>query len=205
MKSKRSTQKPLRAKNSKQFSSAASSSLETRVGLTRKAQEGLDQQLTLQASKLLHRLGCDAIASRVLVTWNRRLQTTAGTACVKTGRVELNPRLLQIGRFQVQRTMLHEVAHLVAHARAGRRGIQTHGQEWKQACAELGIPGEPAFHDLPFERRRVERKYAYECPHCLVTVFRVRMFPRCTACYRCCKRFSEGNYDPRFKFIRVEF
>lgn len=165
-------------------------------------QSGLDPLLTREARKWLIRLGCESLADRVEVVWNSRLQTTAGAACVKTFKVELNPRLHQIGEHQINRTLRHEVAHLIAHVRAGRRArsIQTHGPEWRIACADLGIAGEPAFHDLPFERRTIPRKLTYQCPHCGLIVHRVRKFSRFTACYRCCKKFNEGQYSSKYQF-----
>lgn len=145
------------------------------------------------------------LAVRVEVVWNARLQTTAGTACPRNSCIELNPLLRTFGLAQVRRTLKHEAAHLIAHWRAGRRRIQTHGEEWRQACAELGIAGEPAFHDLPLVRRRVPRKYAYRCRHCGFTVQRVRLFAPYTACYKCCKKHAQGKYHPDFLFLRIPF
>ena len=59
-----------------------------------------------------------------------------------------------MGTGEVERTLRHEAAHLLAHWRAGRRRIQTHGPEWRQACADLGIPGETVTHTLPLAPRR---------------------------------------------------
>ncbi len=170
------------------------------------AANGLDDALTNAARHWLHSMKCEPVAQRVQVCWNARLQTTAGTACVHTSRIELNPRLQEIGDRQIQRTLRHEVAHLVAHYRAGRRagGMQTHGPEWRKACAELGIGDEPAFHDLPFRRREVLRRYAYQCPHCGLIVKRVQKFGRFTACYQCCKKHNGGVYTFKFQFVRVE-
>ncbi len=167
---------------------------------------GIDPVLTQEARKWLRDLGCVPASQRIQVVWNPRLKTTAGTACVYTTRIELNPRLHQIGEPQIQRTLRHEVAHVIAHARAGRRAnqLQTHGPEWRHACAELGIGGEPAFHDLPFERKTMARKYTYECPGCGLIVDRVRKFGRFTACYQCCKTKNHGQYDAKYQFRMVD-
>jgi predicted SprT family Zn-dependent metalloprotease len=169
-------------------------------------QSGLDKKLTKEASGWLASLGCHLAAKRIQVNWNSRLQTTAGTACLNNTRIELNPRLADIGEHQVQRTLRHEVAHIVAFARAGRRArqLQTHGPEWRMACAELGIKDEPAFHDLPFARRTLVRKFVYQCPSCNLIVRRVRKFARFTACYHCCKKYNQGIYHPKFKFRVLE-
>ena len=166
---------------------------------------GRDDQLTDAARALCSSVGAEELSGRVEVVWNARLQTTAGTACPRTGCIELNPLLRTFGAAQVRRTLKHEAAHLVAHWRAGRRRIQTHGAEWRQACAELGIPDEPAFHELPLARRRVRRKFAYRCRNCGFTVQRVRPFAPYTACYKCCKKHADGEYHADYLFLRIPF
>ena len=166
---------------------------------------GRDEALTQLARDLCRSVAALDLAERVKVVWNSRLQTTAGTACTRNATIELNPVLLSFGQSQVRRTLKHEAAHLVAHWRAGRRRIQTHGVEWRQACTDLGIPGEGAFHELPLPRRRVARKYAYRCRYCGFTVQRVRPFAPYTACYKCCKQYSGGNYHGDFLFLRIPF
>lgn len=176
-------------------------------GLAFPAISGQDALLSQRARDWLIQLGMPLEFTNVEVLWNARLKTTAGTACVRTMRVELNPRLHELGLEQISRTLRHELAHLVAHVRAGKRAnrIQTHGVEWRRACADLGIAGEPAFHDLPFERRSLARKYAYECPNCGLIAYRVRKFERFTACFQCCKKFNRGVYHPKFQFHRIHY
>jgi predicted SprT family Zn-dependent metalloprotease len=167
------------------------------------AGDGVDAVLTARAGEWLRLVGAGEVAARLVVVWNGRLQTTAGTACARTGRIELNPRLAAFGLEQVERTLRHEAAHLLAHWRSGRRRIQVHGEEWRRACAELGIAGEKACHSLPLPRRQVERRYCYRCPQCHYEALRVRPFGRYTACYRCCRAHSGGRYDARFQFVLV--
>jgi len=112
--------------------------------------------------------------------------------------VELNP-LLRDFEGQVERTLKHELAHLIAYHRSGRRRIEPHGREWRQACADLGIAGEKAHHRLPLPRNEVVRKLVYACPACQTTVQRVRKFRRPTACLHCCNKHASGQYDGRFK------
>lgn len=140
---------------------------------------------------------------RTTVVWNPRMRTTAGTAQPRTSRIELNPRLRGIGTAEVFRTLRHEAAHLLAHWRSGQRRIQTHGAEWRQACADLGIPGEKATHTLPFPRRRLTRVHAFQCPGCKIIVPRVRIFSRPTACLTCCRTHNRGQYDARFQLQRI--
>ena len=55
-----------------------------------------------------------SVGSRVTVWWNARLQTTAGTADSNKCRIDLNPKLGQLGPDVVDRILRHELAHLVA-------------------------------------------------------------------------------------------
>ncbi len=161
---------------------------------------GSATELENECRQLLLDLGMPALCERVQVVWNPRLRSTAGYAKYPGWCIELNPRLRSFDG-QVDRTLRHELAHLVAYYRAGRRRIEPHGREWRQACADLGIPNEPAHHRLPLPRSRRERRYAYQCPVCAIVVHRVRPFRRPTACLACCKKHSGGNFDTRFKFI----
>src|ERR1700687_2873461 len=40
---------------------------------------------------------------------------------------------------EIERTLRHELAHLLAQFRVGRRRIAPHGAEWRRACRDLGI------------------------------------------------------------------
>ena len=71
--------------------------------------------------------------------WNARMRTTAGVAVASRWEIWLNPALRGISPHEVERTLLHELAHLLAQHRVGRRRIAPHGQEWRQACQDLGI------------------------------------------------------------------
>ena len=142
--------------------------------------------------------------SNVQVQWNPRLRTTAGMACWSSLTISLNPRLREISPSEVERTLRHELAHFLAQSRAGRRRIAAHGPEWRQACCDLGIPGEPRCHDLPFVRGRRTRKYFYACPRCGTPLARVRPIRRPLACLGCCRRHNHGRYDARFRFVPVD-
>lgn len=152
--------------------------------------------------QLLLNLGMATATELVQVHWNPRLRSTAGYARYPSWRIELNPRLIAF-EGQVERTLRHELAHLVAYHRAGRRRIEPHGREWQQACTDLGIPDEPAHHHLPLPRSQQHRPHSYQCPVCRVVVNRVRLFKRATACLACCRKYSGGQFDERFKFVKL--
>ena len=165
---------------------------------------GQDEQLTAHARDLLHgQRGLKELAAKVRVVWNSRLQTTAGTASARTWEVEINPRLKDHGSAIIQRILRHELAHLVSVYRAGRRRIAAHGPEWRQACADLGIAGEPRCHSLPLKARQVRPKFAYRCGHCGRLLKRIRPLERRSACFDCCQKFNRGRYDDRYRYVRV--
>jgi predicted SprT family Zn-dependent metalloprotease len=104
---------------------------------------------------------------------------------------------------EVDRTLRHELAHLLARCRHGRRAIAAHGPEWRQACIDLGLTDEKRCHELPLPRRRLERKYLYRCRFCKLEVRRVRPFRRAVACLKCCRAYNRGRYDERFRFLKI--
>lgn len=159
-----------------------------------------DDALTALCQELLRGLELPGAAGLVRVRWNARMRSTAGYARYPAWSIELNPRLREF-EGQVERTLKHELAHLIAYHRAGRRRIEPHGAEWRRACADLGIPDETACHHLPLPRRQVRRRFTYACAACGLVVHRVRKFGRHTACRECCSRHNRGQYDARFRFI----
>lgn len=149
----------------------------------------------------LEELAGDQFAGQVNVVWNKRMRSTAGRAFWPECRIELNPKLVNISLEEVRRTLLHELAHLLAYHRCGRRRIAPHGVEWQQACADLGIPGESARHTLPLPRREQKKKWRYTCPSCSESIERVRQMKRYVACYTCCQKYNKGRYHKRFELI----
>ncbi len=165
--------------------------------------EALEAAMTAKAKGFALEFRLGALADAVHVVWNRRMRTSAGRAHYHDCRIELNPRLVGIenGAIEVERTFLHELAHLVAHHRNRGRKIQPHGREWRQACADVGIPGEGVYHQLPLQGRKIRRQYAYRCPVCDTEFERVRRFRRAVACYECCRANCGGQYDDRYRLI----
>lgn len=158
-----------------------------------------DPDLETLCKNHLLKLGMASMTGKVEVRWNTRLRSSAGYASYPSWRIELNPRLREhVG--QVERTLLHELAHLVAYQRAGHMRIDPHGSEWRRACADLGIGDETARHHLPLPRNQVKRNFTYVCVSCGSVTHRVRKFRRHSACRTCCNRHNGGAYDPRFHF-----
>jgi len=162
-----------------------------------------DPVLTAQCAEMLRGLGCADLAAQVRVRWNSRMRSTAGMAYPGKALIKLNPRLHDFGPGEVEQTLKHELAHLLAHHRAGRRRISPHGPEWRKACADLGLANEKRCHDLPLPRRQIARPHHYQCPACGLDVHRVRPMRRPSACLTCCRKHSGGRYDERFRFVKV--
>ncbi|MFV1996275.1 MAG: SprT-like domain-containing protein, partial [Verrucomicrobiales bacterium] len=148
-----------------------------------------DGTLSEACADLACKVGHPQLARQVEVCWNRRLVSSAGLADFRAERIELNPRLRGQSPEDTMRTLKHELAHLVAHARAGRRRIRPHGAQWRRACAELGIAGEKASHSLPLApHRRMRARWSYSCPCCGEILERVRRMRHISACLPCCRK-----------------
>lgn len=158
--------------------------------------------LETEARELLCSLGAKRIATELRVEWNSRLQTAAGRADYRQKLISLNPRLVEHPE-EIDRTLRHELAHLLAQFRAGRRRISPHGPEWQQACRDLGLAGEKRCHTLPFPAKRHTPRFIYRCPNCQRDFPRVRKLKRTVACLACCRAHSGGDFDPRFRLRLV--
>jgi len=156
-----------------------------------------------RATCLLRALKAESLAARLRVDWNGRMRTTVGRADFQRSLILLNPALQKFGPAEIDRTLRHELAHLLAHSRSRRR-ILPHGREWRKACRDLGIPGERAGHTLPLVGRALRRRFVYRCKSCQRHFPRVRRIRRATACLACCRRFSRGAYDERFRLHLVK-
>jgi predicted SprT family Zn-dependent metalloprotease len=161
-----------------------------------------DADLETRARELLRSLGALRIARELRVEWNSRLKTTAGRADYSQKLILLNPRLSEHPT-EIDRTLRHEAAHILAQFRAGRRRIPPHGAEWRQACLDLGIADEKRCHNLPFPVRIYTARFVYRCPNCRQQFPRVRRVRRAVACLACCRKHNGGEFDPQFRLQRV--
>jgi predicted SprT family Zn-dependent metalloprotease len=100
---------------------------------------------------------------------------------------------------EIDRTLRHELAHLLAQFRVGRRRIAPHGPEWREACRDLDIADEGRCHNLPFASKSFPRRYVYRCPNCRQKFPRVRRIRRAIACLACCRAHNRGEFDVRFR------
>jgi len=161
-------------------------------------QLGRAVDLEAKAHQLLRSLGANRIATELRVEWNSRLKTTAGRADYRQKLISLNP-LLVAHPEEIERTLRHELAHILAQFRAGRRRISPHGADWQQACRDLGITGEKRCHTLPFPPKRYAPRFIYRCPNCRRDFPRVRKIKRVVACFACCQVRNCGEFNARFR------
>src|SRR5438045_617543 len=151
------------------------------------------------AQELLRSLGAARIAGELRVEWNSRLKTAAGRADYREKLISLNPRLIEHPA-EIDRTLRHELAHILAQFRQkSRRQIAPHGPEWQQACRDLGIADEKRCHTLPFPPKRYAPRFIYRCPNCRHDFPRVRKVRRTVACLACCRAHNCGEFDIRFR------
>lgn len=163
------------------------------------------RELESQVRELLRALGAEKLARGIRVEWNPRMRTCAGRADYREKLISLNPLLQNHGSDaglavdEIDRTLRHELAHLLAQWRVGRRRIAPHGEEWRRACRDLGIADEARCHDLPFASKSFPPRYVYRCPNCKEEFPRVRKIRRAIACLACCRKFNGGEFDARFR------
>src|SRR6266540_2165562 len=155
--------------------------------------------LETKARELLCSLGAKRIATELRVEWNSRLKTAAGRADYRQKLISLNPRLVEHPS-EIDRTLRHELAHILAQFREkSRRRISPHGLEWQQACRHLGIADEKRCHALPFPAKRYAPRFIYRCPNWQRELPRVRKIKRTIACLPCCRAHNGGEFDVRFR------
>ena len=156
---------------------------------------GRDFGLESKAREMLAELNAAELAESLRIEWNARLFSAAGRADSRRKLISLNPRLREHGEAEIERTLRHELAHLLAQFRAGRRRLAPHGAEWRKACRDLGIGDELRCHALPFPVQRRARPFLYQCPRCKKDFPRARRIKRAIACLECCRKFNRGKFD----------
>lgn len=82
---------------------------------------GRDFELEAKAREMLAALNAAELTGSLRVEWNARLFSAAGRADSRRKLISLNPRLREHDAAEIDRTLRHELAHLLAQFRAGRR------------------------------------------------------------------------------------
>jgi predicted SprT family Zn-dependent metalloprotease len=165
---------------------------------------GRDAALEATAREILAALDATELGREVHVEWNARLCSGAGRADSRRNLISLNPRLREHDSAEIDRTLRHELAHLLAQFRAGPRRIPPHGAQWRRACRDLGIADEARCHTLPFPVKQRARPFLYRCSRCGKDFPRARRIKRAIACLECCRKYNRGKFDPKARLRLVE-
>jgi predicted SprT family Zn-dependent metalloprotease len=146
----------------------------------------------------VHKLECNMHSRSILIAGKLEcLKHSSLVSAVHGVTNEVEPR--GVINNEVDRTLRHELAHLLAQFRVGRRRISPHGKEWREACRDLGIADEARCHNLPFATKGYAVRFVYHCPNCRREFPRVRRIRRAIACLACCRSHNHGQFDPRFR------
>jgi len=131
------------------------------------------------AKYLGRRCGARRQVRELKVLWYRRLRTALGRADFSARTIELNPTLLDRHPEELLPTLVHELCHLIAGARAG------HGPRWREAMLALGARPE-ACHRLDVSDLTVRRRvWIWTCTSCGSTYRRRSRVARRYRCGRC--------------------
>jgi len=118
------------------------------------------EALARLARYLAARLGARRKTRALTVVFNARLRTAVGRADFAACAIELNGRLLDRHPEELVPTLVHELCHLVAGARAA------HGARWREAVVALGLRPETC-HRLDVADLTVRRRaWTWSCVGC---------------------------------------
>ena len=147
------------------------------------------------------------------LVWSRRLTRAAGTILVRERVITLSVPLLldaylNAGLFApcylvcgvpcgssesaLYEILKHEMIHLWLHERGLPSG---HTAAFRAKAKAIGQPKTRHGIARPLPRSG----WIYSCPACTAQFTRRQRYGRPVACARCCRQFSRGTYDVRFK------
>lgn len=125
--------------------------------------------------------------------WDRAKKRYGCTHYGHPKRITLSRPLTELRtQEQVERTIKHELAHVLAGAKAG------HGPVWRAHARALGIPAVRCSNDVS-----IPGAWVGTCPHCLEQFTKHRKPKRdlLYACPKCCRKYARGRWDARFILI----
>jgi predicted SprT family Zn-dependent metalloprotease len=151
----------------------------------------------------INQLHFDNFLEPIELTWNLRLRTSAGRFvpgnrrffCLKPPRIEIARYLIEEEKAHslVYDTLAHEMIHYWLWVLNKPYG---HTPAFRKKMHEMGVS---RYNPVPRIR---PYKYLYVCVSCRKT-FPARKKLGPLACASCCKAYSQGKYDARFKLAFV--
>lgn len=147
----------------------------------------------------LNRIHFDDFLDPPVLRWNARLRTSAGRF-FPGSRVRDVPAVIEVASYlleepdcatHVRETIAHEMIHYWLWLRRRPYG---HTDEFYE---KMNLMGARRYNPVP---RKRPYKYVYQCGHC-ASVFKARRKLGPLACAKCCREFSGGRYDERFRLV----
>lgn len=136
-----------------------------------------------------------------VLRWNPRLRASAGRFVPGSRKywqifrpaIEVASYLLEERNSEIliKDTLSHEMIHYWLWIRRKPYG---HTAEFIKKMKEMGVN---RYNPVPRIR---PNRYVYLCPHCQKAFFAKRKLGP-LACAQCCKKYSNGRYDDRFKLV----
>ena len=149
----------------------------------------------------LNQLYFEALLDVPHLKWNSRLRSSAGRFIPGSRKffkeyppqIEVASYLLeeQNAEALIRDTVAHEMIHYWLWVRRRPYG---HTPDFLTKMREMGVS---RYNPVPRVR---PVKYVYQCQSCQKS-FPARKKLGVLACASCCKEFSQGKYDPRFKLV----
>lgn len=149
----------------------------------------------------INRLHFDDFLDPPVLQWNSRLRASAGRFFPGSRKyLRAFPPKIEVASYLLEEenasalvydTMAHEMIHYWLWVRKCPYG---HTPEFLAKMRQMGVNRyNPVPRTRPF-------KYMYQCQACLKD-FPARRKLGPLACATCCKKHSQGKYDPRFKLV----
>lgn len=123
----------------------------------------VDPALASRAEELADELmKAHPLKERPIIVW-RPFRVAAGKADFRANAIFLSAIVLT-DLERLESTFKHEYAHLLAHQRHGRAGMN-HGPAWRRAMADLGEKPD-VYHRYDVERNASRQNVVYRCGTC---------------------------------------
>ena len=162
----------------------------------------LCEALTLiEAFESINRVHFDGFLDNPIIRWNSRLRSSAGRFIPGSRKFfRESPPVIEVASYLVEEnaaaaliwdTIAHEMIHYWLWVLRRPYG---HSPEFYAKMKSMGVS---RYNPVPRTR---PYKYVYRCGQCLGE-FKTRKKLGPLACAKCCKKFSGGKYDVRFKLF----
>lgn len=171
------------------------------MALNRSKNESAESpELLLQVFEEINAEHFDGFLDPPLLVWNAKLRTSAGRffpgGRVREAKIEVASYLLEVenASTHIRDTLAHEMIHFWLWVRRKPYG---HTDTFWEKMQAMGVSRyNSVARKLPF-------KYVYACESCRKE-FKARRRLGMLACLSCCKAFSQGKYDARFRLILIK-